>query len=79
MPARRQTGKPAGKAVSGKTTKKPATNRAPRRKKLPDGMSMNDMTRERAYELWMEHRTDGRDQDDWMRAEAEVRATYKSP
>lgn len=52
---------------------------------LADRLLLRAEIRKRAYELFCErHGTPGRDLDDWLRAEAEVRArhgiaTYKTP
>ncbi len=63
-------------AIDKTPAKKPGAKKS-RRGRLPDGISMDEMTRIRAYELWEERGgANGGEEDDWMRAETEVRARY---
>ena len=78
MPAARKTTKKTAKKTTAKKAASGQTSSSrPRKKKLPDGMTMEDMTRVRAYELWEERGGGGDEMEDWTRAESEVSETYR--
>ncbi len=84
MPTRKKPSEPRaakggdeGAAKPSKPTRKRAGGSTRPKKKLPDGMSMDEMTRIRAFEIWEARQAS--EADDWKRAEAEVRSEYREP
>lgn len=72
MPAKKPT------AAKKSTRKKKTTTSRTRKKKLPEGMNMEDMTRVRAFEIWEKRGGGGDEVANWQQAEAEIAKEYKA-